>query len=402
MKALYISYDGATDPLGQSQVIPYLKTLSKTGICFTLVTYDKVTKHRQMDLGSLKDELLKSDIKWVSIKYHKHPKVLVKIYDIMIGLITCSYLVIVKKIEVVHGRSFIGAFIGVFLKRIFGVSFLLDYRGLWADERVDGNLWRRGGLLYRVSKYLEKILILSADEITVLTKMAKETIERFPYLKKKDLNIQVIPTCVDLEHFNYKPPNSSEEHKNEMNLVYLGSLGTWYMLEEMADFFIELRKIFSNAHFLFITPAKKATIRQLMEKKGIPDSNYSIKNMSYRQVPSGLSAADLSIFFIKPLFSKISSCPTKLGESLACGLPVIINYGIGDCDKIVKENKIGVVIDEFSRNAYKESILELRALLNKREELSLRCRKVAEDVFSLNRGSRLYRQLYSRMEKGLL
>ncbi len=28
---LYISYDGMTDPLGQSQVLPYLKGLAKKG-----------------------------------------------------------------------------------------------------------------------------------------------------------------------------------------------------------------------------------------------------------------------------------------------------------------------------------------------------------------------------------
>ena len=30
-KILYVSYDGMTDPLGQSQVIPYLRELTKLG-----------------------------------------------------------------------------------------------------------------------------------------------------------------------------------------------------------------------------------------------------------------------------------------------------------------------------------------------------------------------------------
>src|SRR5205814_6316570 len=35
---LYISYNGMLDPLGQSQVIPYLKELSKLGVRFTLLS----------------------------------------------------------------------------------------------------------------------------------------------------------------------------------------------------------------------------------------------------------------------------------------------------------------------------------------------------------------------------
>jgi hypothetical protein len=36
-KVLYLSYDGMTDPLGQSQVIPYLKGLADAGHQITIV-----------------------------------------------------------------------------------------------------------------------------------------------------------------------------------------------------------------------------------------------------------------------------------------------------------------------------------------------------------------------------
>ena len=41
MKVLYISYDGMTDPLGQSQVLPYLCGLSKSGYQFTILSFEK-------------------------------------------------------------------------------------------------------------------------------------------------------------------------------------------------------------------------------------------------------------------------------------------------------------------------------------------------------------------------
>ena len=38
---LYITYDGLTDPLGQSQVLPYIVALSAAGYKFTIVSFEK-------------------------------------------------------------------------------------------------------------------------------------------------------------------------------------------------------------------------------------------------------------------------------------------------------------------------------------------------------------------------
>ncbi|MDP2923743.1 MAG: glycosyltransferase [Candidatus Omnitrophota bacterium] len=397
-KILYISYDGATDPLGQSQILPYLKKLTRDDIEFILVTYDKIEYRSKNIFKALRDELSNSGIRWVSLNYHKEPKVLAKLYDISLGIIACAILLKKNKITIIHGRSFVGAFIAMVLKRLFKVKFLLDYRGLWADERVDGGLWLKDSLLFKLSKYIEKMLLLNADEVTVLTKRARETIDNFSYISNR-LKIQVIPTCVDLERFKPNVIGKVIQPNNKLTMIYVGSLGTWYMLNEMIDFFIELRKVFVNSHFSFLTPTKPELIEGAMKIKSVSPLCYSIKSVSYNEISYWLSEADLSIFFINPFFSKISSCPTKLGESLACGLPVIINSGIGDCDEIVKENKVGVIVERFSQEAYKKAIFELRGLLQNRIDLGLRCRRAAETRLSLEKGVELYRQIYKRLEE---
>ena len=44
---LYLSYDGALDPLGRSQVVPYLEGLSGRGWRFDLVTFEKGERWRE-------------------------------------------------------------------------------------------------------------------------------------------------------------------------------------------------------------------------------------------------------------------------------------------------------------------------------------------------------------------
>ena len=38
---LYLSYDGISDPLGQSQVLPYLKGLARLGHKIHLISFEK-------------------------------------------------------------------------------------------------------------------------------------------------------------------------------------------------------------------------------------------------------------------------------------------------------------------------------------------------------------------------
>ena len=33
--------------------------------------------------------------------------------------------------------------IALFCKKIFGTKFIFDMRGFWADERVDGDIWKK-------------------------------------------------------------------------------------------------------------------------------------------------------------------------------------------------------------------------------------------------------------------
>ena len=40
-RVLFISYNGMLDPLGQSQVLPYLRELAKRGVRFTLLSFER-------------------------------------------------------------------------------------------------------------------------------------------------------------------------------------------------------------------------------------------------------------------------------------------------------------------------------------------------------------------------
>ena len=94
--------------------------------------------------------------------------------------------------DIVHCRSYVAAIAGVILKKRRGAKFIFDMRGFWADERVDGGIWKAGGLLYRGAKKVERWLLSNADYVVSLTQAGVDEIEEFPYLKDTNLRAAVI------------------------------------------------------------------------------------------------------------------------------------------------------------------------------------------------------------------
>ena len=52
--------------------------------------------------------------------------------------------------KLVHCRSYISALVGLKLQKKFGLKFIFDIRGFWADERVDGGIWNLNNPIFKI------------------------------------------------------------------------------------------------------------------------------------------------------------------------------------------------------------------------------------------------------------
>jgi len=403
MKALFISYNGALEPLIQSQGIPYLKGLSNKGVeCFLLSFEKKIG-----GIDRLKKELSECGIKWYHLRYHKRPTLPATLFDIVAGILVGLYIVVSKNISIIHSRATVPTVMGYVIARITGKKFIFDVRGLMAEEYVDGGIWKRSNFLYKITLYIEKKLLRYADKIVVLTKNIKDFLINSNYLQKyniKEKDIAVIPCCVDIKKFNAE--NGLTEILRERYglsgkfvFLYIGSVGTWYLLEEMIDFFIVAKSLINNAHFLVLTHVDKNMVIAAWGKRGLSFNDITIDEAEFCNMPHYIRLADAGIFFIKPCFSKRFSSPTKLAEYLACGLPLVINSDIGDTGELVSDNHIGVVIKDFSEKQYLDKTRELLGLMKEGKALSKRCRLTAEKYLSLDIGVERYQNIYRELAK---
>jgi glycosyltransferase involved in cell wall biosynthesis len=134
-----------------------------------------------------------------------------------------------------------------------------------------------------------------------------------------------------------------------------------------------------------------------MDSRNIGPDHYSIFSVAAAEVPSYLAAADAGLSFIKRCESKVASSPTKNGEYLACGLPLILNAGIGDSDSLINDWKAGVLIEEFNERAYGDAAAAIQTWVGSPDARS-KARRVAEELFDLNAvAAERYASLYERV-----
>jgi glycosyltransferase involved in cell wall biosynthesis len=389
-----------TDNLGQSQVIPYLKGLSAKGHTFHLISCEKHSFNTK-EFGVIHSILNEANIEWHPLQYTSSPPILSTLLDVRRIKKTARQIIKEKKIDIIHCRSYISSLAGLQMKKQFGTKFIFDMRGFWADERMEGKIWDLNNplyrLIYRYFKKKEKQFLLHADYVITLTEKAKEEITSWK-LTNHLIPIQVIPCCADLELFNRNTIDEKlrEEwraklaiDKFDFVLSYLGSIGTWYMLDEMLDFIKVLLLKINNAKFLFITPEPPLQILKKAEQKGILPDRIIIQKALRNDVPALLSLSSISIFFIKPVFSKKASSPTKMGEVMGMGIPIISNKGIGDVDSILSNN--GFTINEFSEKEYNRII---ENIILPQQTDSGEIRNTAIKYFSLNDGVEKYDFVY--------
>ena len=406
---LYLSYDGMTDPLGQSQVIPYLAGLSAAGWPISIISFEKAENERETK--HIRSLLQQHNIKWHPLTYTKKPPVLSTVYDI--GRMSKEVKRIVAEDPsqyIIHCRSYISGLIGLSVKRKLGTQFLFDMRGFWADERVEGNIWTLNNpvfkMIYRFFKKKEKAFFTSSDYTVSLTHLGKREIHKlYPDEVDSISPIEVIPCCVDNDLFDYRKIEKEETVtlKEKLNITsdqfvlgYVGSIGTWYMLPEMVAFFKTLLNLRKNAVFLFVSRENPAHIEAEFDRQGIDHAHLRITSSARNEMPLHIATFDWSVFFIKPVFSKKASSPTKQGEIMSMGVPIVCNADVGDTEEIILKYDAGIVTRTFDDITYAAMAEQMKSFNVEKEKI----RRGAIETFDLQAGIRTYERIYQTVSNG--
>lgn len=392
-----------TDPLGQSQIIPYLQGLTKYGYQFTILSFEKKGRFIKNE-DKIRQLLQPYKIQWKALSFSKRPPLLAKIFDAFRMKRNAFRLQRKHAFDMIHCRSYLAADVGLSMKKKFGVKFFFDMRGFWADEKVDNGQWDKKNFffwsIYRYYKKKEKVFLLQSDAVISLTEAAGNEIKKNP--DYKNIQIDVIPCCADLGHFNYESidPKKVFELRRQLGISqekkiisYLGSVGGWYMTREMFFFYKRLLQQYPSFVMLFLTKDDPSKVLFEAFTAGIPNDKIIVTYSERKDLPVYLRLCDCSIFFIRPTYSKIASSPTKHGELMGMGIPIVCN-DIGDTGNIIRKTNTGIIIDGFNDHEYDQAINKFPGLLSM-DKKSIR--QAAFKYFDLAEGIFKYNEVYKRV-----
>tara|TARA_Y100001968_G_C19274145_1_gene675813 strand:+ start:40 stop:756 length:717 start_codon:yes stop_codon:yes gene_type:complete len=238
---------------------------------------------------------------------------------------------------------------------------------------------------------MEKFNINKSSKIVSLTESAKI------YLMSK-YNIQeskifTIPTCVDIDRFNFVPISN----KKNRTFSCIGTvLSDWFLIDWLALFYKEVFSYDENAQFQIVTRDNPNEIYEKLSLSNLLEKKIQIYSSLPETMPHIISAHTVSCMFFKPGISKLGSSPTRAGEILSVGRPVVCNSGVGDMEKIINGGNVGIILNQKQKENFRQGIIKLYKLLED-SNLDKRCRKTAEEIYSLKMGSQNYDLIYKSL-----
>lgn len=388
---LYLTRNGLLEPLGQSQVMAYLRGLS-ADYRITLITFEKPDDLADAAaMQQAREDCGRYGIRWLPQRYRYRPRFLAPAWGMLALLWLCLRVVRRERIQLIHARSYLPAFVALVASRTTGVPFIFDMRALWPEELITAGRLRRGSLLHRAIVAGERACLRRAGAVVSLTEAAVVHLRRVYPNQLKGRSIAVIPTCADLARFTpaeEAPPNR-----------ILGCLGTltsgWFRMDWLVAFLAAAARRDPDMQFELTTRDDPVAVRSAFAGQSDVPERLSLQSARPEQIPDILRRQMASVmFYAGGEVSELGRSPTRMGEILGCGIPVVANDGVGDVGHIIRSYRVGVLAKGPAPGQMEEAFEELRTLLLD-PELRQRCRRAAEEVFSLDVGTQRYRDLYA-------
>lgn len=391
-RVLYIVYWGALEPLGQSLVVPAVLRLARLGVSLTLITFEKPADLANgAAVSGQRAAFAAGGVDWHPLRYHKTPKWPATALDGALAVLKALQLRLRGRFDVIHARTFVAGPMGYVIARLLGARFVYHNEGFYPDEQVDGGVWTAGSRVHRLALGIEAFLYDHADGLIALSDRARQVLVARPKVLAANTPVIVVPSAVDLAAF--QPSAAVRENPSTSSLVYLGSVGLRYRLDDAGRFVAALRKVRPDTTLTVVSRAAPALVESMLEISGLAREAWTLKELAHSDVPAELQRHDAGLFFLTEGLSEHGCSPTKIGEYWASGLPVVTTPNVSDTDAIVRNLRVGVVVQRDKVDGFGRAASELVDLLEDKE-LRRRCREAAEKTYSLASACELTKHLY--------
>lgn len=349
-RTLFITLDGILEPLGQSQILPYVRGLARLGTPYSLLTLERASDVQGGAADELRQLLANENIGWTWAPYQGGGSAAV-MRNCRTLLARAGDIVERENIKLVHARSYVAAGIAWRLKQSFRLPYLFDMRGYWIDERAADGRWFTNPVAYRAGKLIESALVRNAAGVVTLTELQAGDIRQ---RVRADVPVAVIPTCADFDAFSPNRSRFAEQFKGKLVVGYVGSINSSYLHEPAFRLFRYLRELRPDAHLICLT-RQTEEMQDLLSAAGVAPGAYTVATAAHQEMPEWLAAMHWGLLMMRGGLAKRGSMPTKLAEFFAAGVRPV-HYGCNDeVARWVRQIGSGISLESVDDSALREA-----------------------------------------------
>jgi glycosyltransferase involved in cell wall biosynthesis len=310
-----------------------------------------------------------------------------------------------NNLHILHAEALYCTRIGLLLKQqIPGLRVIFDCHGTSPEEERMG-----GAHPARVKAMQEwEYRALTESDLNIFV---SEAMLRF-YLKEYELRSLphiAVPCCVAEERFPATDvPSPVPVPGNRLVFAYAGTMAAWQCGDEMIRLFAQLQEKAEDALLLLLAPqGDHKKVRDNMVKYRISEAKVLLADLPHDQVAPALQRAHAGLLLRRTTPVNQVASPTKFGEYLAAGIPVILTEGIGDFSEMSTSQRLGLVLnskfldlDEIPAVEIERIIEFARDSMRERQQMSGRCRRAAVEHLHWDRATNRLFDAYAGMMTG--
>jgi len=345
-KILIVCINGDSSKTGFAvRVISIARSLIKNGYEVSILKFYPILKNS----SKWKDDATISDLNVFEVPVLPISKYSIfrKLSFIWGGIIV-KLLTMLKSISLVQAECHEAGYLVLKKKWDSKLPVVVDFHGAAPEEAIHRNK------LLGLS--MDRHLWLEDAEKCCLEKASSffyVSINMYDHLLQKHRlqkinNTYLVPVNVEEYFFKEYDRQSVRESlgvsDDDILFIYSGGAQEYQCVNELITTYKSLKERNTKYKLLVLTldvDKFKAAFDELAP--GIADVIYRSANKE--DVPAYLSSADLSFLLRREEILNIVSCPTKFGEYLACGVPVVTTKWAGHAPQVVEKYNVGVIVD---------------------------------------------------------
>lgn len=248
-----------------------------------------------------------------------------------------------------------------FIKWFCRKPTVYNAQDIFPDSLVGTGLTKKGSLIWKIGRIVEKITYKYADKIIVIS-------EDF----KKNIMAKGVPEDKIVVVYNWVDQNAVVDVPREENslfdkyaldrskyyVTYSGNIGLTQNMDMLLEVAQELESEVPDIHFVLIGEgAYKKQAEIIVKEKKIGNVTF-LPFQPYEDISQVFSLGNAGLVISKPGVGA-NSVPSKTWSIMSASRPVLANFDENELKDILAGNECGIFTKAGDKEAFKQSIITL-------------------------------------------